>query len=233
MRKNNLNLLLFTLIKAWFRAKYYKTVLHYTQFVLLITCPLIRHHFLRCYYAAFLASVRRLPCPVSPSICTLASSALNSCCAAGLAISIPVVDVPKAELTLAISYRRLASPPKSSILRSILLRYCYCGPRMEPGLAILIHPMKAAGGKPKCFIQYKPIKVPVLPRPALQWMAIAPGSYSAAVRNYGTTSSGGAVPSMKKRSICLIPCFVNFCFSYWGLFKRTTRVTPRRLKMGT
>lgn len=144
-----------------------------------------------------------------------------------------VAFVPRAAATLAISYLRLASPPKSSILRSILLRYYCYGPRIEPGLAILIQPMKAAGGNPKCFMQYNPIKVPVLPRPALQWIAMAPGSFSAAVRNWGTTSSGGAVPSIKNRSMCLIPCFVNLAFSYYGLFNRTTSVTPSRLKMGT
>ena len=136
-------------------------------------------------------------------------------------------------LTRARRFLLLASPPSSSILRSMLFRYCCCGPRIEPGLAILIQPMNGAGGNPKCFMQYKPIRVPVLPRPALQCTAIAPGSCSAAVRNYGTTSSGGAVPSRKYKSKCLIPCFVNLFFSYWGLFKRTTRVTPIRLKIGT
>ena len=170
---------------------------------------------------------------MSPLSWTFYSSALSSYCATGVAISTCGAVVPSKALTFAMSCLRLASPPKSSILRSMLFRYCCCGPRMEPGLAILIQPMKAAGGKPKCFMQYKPISVPVLPRPALQWMASAPGSCSAAVRNYGTTSSGGAVPSIKNRSMCLIPCFVNLVFSYWGLFKRTTRVTPRRLNIGT
>lgn len=68
---------------------------------------------------------------------------------------------------------------------------------MDPGLAILIHPMKAAGGKPKCFIQYKAINDPVLPSPALQWTAMADFSFSTASRNFSTISSGGVDPSRK------------------------------------
>ena len=54
---------------------------------------------------------------------------------------------------------------------------------MDPGLAILINPINAAAGNLKCFIAYKPINVPVLPSPALQWIAIAPFSFSAMLKN--------------------------------------------------
>ena len=129
--------------------------------------------------------------------------------------------------------RRFSWPPRSSMRWSMLFKYCYWGPRIDPGLAILIQPMKAAGGKPKCFIQYKPIKVPVRPSPALQWTARAPFSFSAAVKNYGTISSGGAVPSWNWRSRSLIPCLINFYFSYCALLRRTTIVTPSLLNIGT
>lgn len=77
----------------------------------------------------------------------------------------------------------LAYPPAFIILSSMLFRYYCCGPRIDPGLAILIHPIKSAGGNPMCFIMYKAIKLPVLPSPALQCTAIAPFSFSHAYKN--------------------------------------------------
>ena len=103
---------------------------------------------------------------------------------------------------------------------------------MDPGLEILIHPMKAAAGKPKCFIEYKAIKHPVLPSPALQCMAKAPGSFSAISKNYYAILGGGAVPSKKYRSTCLIFFLRNLSRSYCSLFRRTTIVTPSFLKIG-
>jgi len=65
----------------------------------------------------------------------------------------------------------------------MLHKNCYWGPRIDPGLAMRIHPIKSAGGKPICFMMYRAISVPVLPKPALQWIAIAPFSASAAAKN--------------------------------------------------
>ena len=80
---------------------------------------------------------------------------------------------------------------------------------MLPGLHIQIHPMKGRAGKAKCFIQYRPIKHPVLPRPALQWMAIPPSSDSASSRNFLMILGLGVVPSVKNSSMCLNPFFMN------------------------
>ena len=54
---------------------------------------------------------------------------------------------------------------------------------MEPGLAILIHPINAAAGNLQCFIAQHPIRVPVRPRPALQCTARTPLSYSLILKN--------------------------------------------------
>jgi len=45
---------------------------------------------------------------------------------------------------------------------------------MDPGLAILHHPMNASAVILYVYIAQMPMRVPVLPRPALQCMAIAP-----------------------------------------------------------
>lgn len=42
------------------------------------------------------------------------------------------------------------------------------------------------------------MSVPVLPRPALQWIAIAPFVSSAIYKNLDNISFGGHVPSVKK-----------------------------------
>jgi hypothetical protein len=132
-----------------------------------------------------------------------------------------------------ISSALLAAPPAFIIFSSILHRYCYCGPRIEPGRAILIHPMKSAGGKPICFIIYNAIKLPVRPKPALQCTAIAPFSASQAAKNLSTIGSLGAEPSKKYRSRCFIPFLTNLYLSYWSLLSLMTSVTPNFLKIGT
>ena len=108
----------------------------------------------------------------------------------------------------------LAAPPNFIIASSAFTRYYYYGPRIEPGLAIRIHPIKSAGGKPICFITYRAMSVPVLPNPALQWTAIAPFSFSECAKNYSTILSGGVDPSKKYKSKCFIPFLVNFFLSY-------------------
>ena len=78
-----------------------------------------------------------------------------------------------------------------------------------------IQPMNAAGGNPKCFIQYKAISVPVRPRPALQWTAIAPLLwFSHSYKKSSTISSVGGVPSKKYKSLTSIPLSINLFFSY-------------------
>lgn len=114
------------------------------------------------------------PCPRSPPLATLFSWSLRS-----LFLVVDILRSPKALTSSAL----LAAPPTFIIWSSILFKYCYYGPRIDPGLAILIHPMKSAGGKPTCFIMYKAIREPVLPSPALQWTAIAPFSASQALKN--------------------------------------------------
>ena len=74
--------------------------------------------------------------------------------------------------------------------------------------------MKSYGGKPTCFIMYKAINVPVLPKPALQCTAIAPFSASHAAKNCSTIWFGGVEPSKKYKSRCFIPALVNFFLSY-------------------
>jgi hypothetical protein len=96
---------------------------------------------------------------------------------------------------------------------------------MLPGLAILIQPMKSAAGNLKCFIAYKPIRVPVLPRPALQWIASAPGSASEIFRNSSTIFYGGVEPSIKNKSECCIPFLIKRYLSYLASFSRTTLET--------
>ena len=80
---------------------------------------------------------------------------------------------------------------------------------MLPGRQIRIHPMKAAAGNAKCFKQYRAIRLPVRPRPALQWTAMAPGSLSAISKNLATILGFGGVPSVKNNSRCLRPLLRN------------------------
>jgi len=53
---------------------------------------------------------------------------------------------------------------------------------------------------------HKPMRVPVLPSPALQWMAMAPGSEPEKCLSHisiksSTILSGGVDPSMKNKSL--------------------------------
>lgn len=105
-----------------------------------------------CFYL-----VKNLLCSSSPSFAILDSSAL-------IFVLSPMFRSPN----YAINSLLFTSPPAFNIVSSIDIKYYYCGPKMDPGLAILTHPIKAAGGNPKCFIQYKAIRDPVLPKPALQ-----------------------------------------------------------------
>jgi len=74
-----------------------------------------------------------------------------------------------------------------------------------PGRAILSHAMLSLAVNPRCFIMYRAIKVPVLPRPARQCTATAPGVPSQMRINRSTMSSEGVVQSVKKRSWCTNP----------------------------
>ena len=60
--------------------------------------------------------------------------------------------------------------------------------------------MASGPPKPYFFIKYKAIKVPVLPKPALQWMAIAPSVESNILKNLFMTDLGGILPSGKYKS---------------------------------
>lgn len=111
---------------------------------------------------------------MSPSFAIFFSFAVSS-----LVLVYEILKSPNAFINSAL----LAAPPAFIIASSILHKYYCYGPRIEPGLAIRIHPVKSAGGKPTCFIMYKAIRVPVLPSPALQCTAIAPFSASAACKN--------------------------------------------------
>ena len=125
-------------------------------------------------FSHFLAPVSLSPCPKSPYF-AIFISCYESCLTY-------VVEMLISPNYLTSSYL-LAAPPAFIMASSILQRYCCCGPRMDPGLAIRIQPVKSAGGKPVCFIMYKAMREPVLPRPALQCTAIAPFSCSAACKN--------------------------------------------------
>ena len=81
--------------------------------------------------------------PRSPSLATFLSPSVRS-----LFLVVDMLKSPNALMSSAL----LAAPPAFIIWSSILFRYYCCGPRMEPGLAILIHPIKSAGGKPTCFM---------------------------------------------------------------------------------
>lgn len=83
---------------------------------------------------------------------------------------------------------------------------------------------------PKCFIKYNPIKVPVLPNPALQWMAMAPLQFSTASKNFLIMWELGTLPSVKYKSRCFIPAFSKSFLSYSGLFSLITSSTPHSLK---
>lgn len=106
-----------------------------------------------------LAALSLSACPVSPSFATLFSFSVSS-----LVFVYEILRSPNALINSAL----LADPPAFIMASSILHKYCCYGPKIEPGLAIRIHPVKSAGGNPICFMMYSPISVPVLPRPALQ-----------------------------------------------------------------
>lgn len=71
------------------------------------------------------------------------------------------------------------------------------------------------------------------PSPALQCTAIAPSYDSTKSKNLSTMAGSGAVPSVKIRSWCLIPYFVNPVASYVLLLSLITIFTPIFLKIGT
>jgi hypothetical protein len=80
--------------------------------------------------------------------------------------------------------------------------------------------------------------VPVLPSPALQWIAIALllallKWVSTALKNSVTISSGGVDPSMKKRSWCPTPSLVKYRLSYLVSFSLITKLTPSSLNIFT
>ena len=100
---------------------------------------------------------------------------------------------------------------------------------MDPGLAILHHPMNDSAVILYSYIAQIPIKVPVLPSPALQCMAMAPVlllKWSSHIsRNLSTMSSGGVEPSMKNKSLWAIPSLTKVFLSYFSSFSLITRVT--------
>jgi hypothetical protein len=79
------------------------------------------------------------PCPVSPSLAVFFSLSVSS-----LVFVYEILKSPNALMSSAL----LAAPPYFIIASSMLHRYCYYGPRIDPGLAIRIQPVKSAGGKP-------------------------------------------------------------------------------------
>lgn len=87
---------------------------------------------------------------------------------------------------------------------------------MEPGLAILFHPMKELADMPYSSIAKIPISVPVRPRPALQWTAIAPEPgllkwVLQQARKSSIICYGGTEPSTKIKSSCSIPLSKKAC----------------------
>ena len=89
--------------------------------------------------------------------------------------------------------------------------------------------MNAAAGNLKCFIAYIPIRVPVLPSPALQWIAIGPSSFSAIFKKSSTIYGGGTEPSIKNKSEWAISLSINVFLSYFDSFNLMTLVMPKCL----
>mmetsp|Transcript_162171 Transcript_162171/g.520081 ORF Transcript_162171/g.520081 Transcript_162171/m.520081 type:complete len:265 (+) Transcript_162171:298-1092(+) len=123
--------------------------------------------------------------------------------------------------------------PARNISSCMSQRYFCWGPSTLPGRQMRDQPMKARAGKRKCFMAYKPIRVTVLPRPALQCTAAGPGSASVTSRNLETMLGGGQLPSSKKSVSWAMPWSVKRLFSYCLLLRRMTKPTPCCLKMGT
>lgn len=119
-------------------------------------------------------SFRLDPCPLSPYFAIFCSLSVNCLVFDDVILSSPNIFTSSA---------LLAAPPIFIMSSSAFTRYYYYGPKIDPGLAIRIQPMKSAGGNPMCFIIYKAISVPVRPRPALQCIAIAPLVASASYMN--------------------------------------------------
>ena len=87
-------------------------------------------------------------------------------------------------------------------------------------------------------MQYRPIKVPVLPNPALKWIAMAPAFgvlkwRSAYLKNSAQMSSLGFDPSGKNKSEWETPYWMNLFLSYLASFNLTTFLTFNSLKMST
>jgi len=109
---------------------------------------------------------------------------------------------------------------------------------MEPGLVILIQPIKGSAGILYSYMAQRPINVPVLPNPALQCIAIAPESGFEKCplvisKNLSTIWSGGVDPSMKNRSLCSISFSMKYFLSYFYSFSLITRLTPNFLNIST
>lgn len=84
----------------------------------------------------------------------------------------------------------------------------------------------------------RPIKVPVLPSPALQWTAIAPLSglekwSSHSSIHLWTMLSGGVDPSMKNRSLCSMAFSMKVLLSYFSSLSLTTLLTLNFLNFST
>lgn len=82
---------------------------------------------------------------------------------------------------------------------------------------------------------YIPIKVPVLPRPALQCTDIAPElgvekCLSHIFKKSSTISSDGLEPSTKNRSVCDTPCLMNLVLSYLASLSLMTFLMFQDLK---
>ena len=134
----------------------YQEHLYYTYIMKVAFSQVIKGHtysYKICYAHFF--SFRQSACPLSPYFALRLSTGLS---------------IKACSAILPLTYEFL----ESIYFGSTFGRQNYCGPKMDPGLAILHHPMNDSAGILYCYIAQIPIRVPVLPRPALQWMAIAP-----------------------------------------------------------
>jgi len=85
---------------------------------------------------------------------------------------------------------------------------------------------------------HRPMSVPVLPNPALQWIEIPPlfglAKWSSTTfMKASTIESGGVEPSTKKRSLWSIPLSVKYFLLYFSSFSLITRVTLNFLNIST
>ena len=79
-------------------------------------------------------------------------------------------------------------------------RKCCWGPMTDPGLAMRAHAIYTWAGTLYSSITASPIRVAVLPKPALQWTAMAPLAFLTRLKKDLMISGGGHDPSSKNMS---------------------------------